>query len=250
MPATRRAGECDAAVGTNYYLQRVAGHEVFDEWPAADLDSASGVRFHPVSKRTAADFCGNYPDDPPNVGSFADLWNILCRGDYGLVVAELLDDPRFAHPATTQEILDALGAVAVPFSAREDELYRAGDYVDPQGYLFFEPKELEADFMLRRLAGRIEHEAIHLCKCSWGWRTTWQASDLVRSVADARALVRTGEWRVVSEDGEQEETAELSLARLDALCSRCPDGRDMRREYADGTYYDPEGYIFATYDFC
>lgn len=237
-------------MGTNYYLQRVAGREVFDEWPVADLDSAYGVRFHPVFKRVAEDFYGSYPDDPPNAGSFADLENILCRGEYGLVAVGHFNDPRFALAATSREIFDGLAAAAVPFSVRGSELYRAGDYVDPRGYFFSESSELEADFMLRRLAPRIEHETVLLCKCSWGWRTTWQASELVRSVADARALVRAGEWLVVTEDGEGEEEAELSLARLDALCSRCPDGRDMRREHAAGTYYDPEGHPFATYDFC
>ncbi len=237
-------------MGTNYYLQRVAGHEVFDEWPAADLDSYAGVRFHPVSKLAAGEFYGSYPDDPPNVGSLADLCELLARGDFKLATSSFFDDSRFPRTATSREVLDGLAAVASPFAVSAAELYREGDYLDPQGYFFSMPAELEADFMLRRTKPRIEHERFHLCKCSWGWRTTWEATELVRSVADARRLATSGEWQVVDEYGDACGPGKPSIAKIAELCTWCPDGRDQAREFSGiGTTTDPEGYPFSHYEF-
>lgn len=150
-------------MGTNYYLQRVAGREVFDEWPVADLDSAYGVRFHPVFKRVAEDFYGSYPDDPPSVELSADdLENILCCGEYSLVAVGHLDDPRFALAATSREIFDGLAAAAVPFST-------TGSTARPvPAVVLSPPSRLSSASLWRTLSGEFNRAA-------WPWRTIVRA---------------------------------------------------------------------------
>ncbi len=77
------------------------------------------------------------------------------------------------------------------------------------------------NFYLRRKQPTIR-EAIHICKRSWGFYATWQATEPddwpkwcdedmmsptqlpspIRSVDDIRDYLRTGEWEVVDEYGD------------------------------------------------
>lgn len=66
-------------------------------------------------------------------------------------------------------------------------------------------------------------EAVHICKRSWGWKTTWQATDEsewprwcdtdhmerdtsglpygIHSIEDARSMLESGDWMLVDEYG-------------------------------------------------
>lgn len=93
--------------------------------------------------------------------------------------------------------------------------------------------ETGTNFYLHRKKPTI-HEAVHICKRSWGWRTSWQESTNdgtenawprwcdedpckdedghwksertlpweIHSVDDIRRYLRTGEWELVDEYGE------------------------------------------------
>lgn len=237
-------------MGTNYYLQSTHGDDAYDSWPVASLDEQAGIAFHPVYKLIAYDLYDAYGDNPPHVGSVRDIHDVLTLSDeYELVLDGDCLETTLTGYADSLRLLDAVLGIANEHKGAIEEPCWDEDYLDPQGYLFKKPESVWADIYLRRARPRMVYEQIHLCKCSWGWRTTWQASALVRSVADARALIESGRYVVMDEYGNIDDDREASLARIDKLCRWCADGRDSAKETGCRAHIDAQGYPFVPYDF-
>lgn len=142
------------------------------------------------------------------------------------------------------------------------------------------------NYYLRRKQPTIR-ETIHVCKRSFGWRTSWQETrgddwprwcdedhstdedgnlvvdrklpHEIRGVEDIRAYLRTGEWELVDEYGEAYPDWEAEIADLvawdggkAAYNARNPD-RPVTwdaREHEWGSYHDREGNVMLREGFC
>lgn len=126
------------------------------------------------------------------------------------------------------------------------------------------------NFYLRRKEPTL-HECVHVCKCSYGWRTTWQATDErdwprwcdivpgpelespISSVEDVRGYLETGEWELVDEYGDVHDDWDDVMSSLEVWDGGV--GMDGRRplehdvECGEG-YRDVRGNIFVREGFC
>jgi len=116
-------------------------------------------------------------------------------------------------------------------------------------------------------------ESVHLCKRSFGWKTSWQATDenevgrwcdrdpsiddegrhvdelhslphSIHSVDDIRSLMRTGEWLLVDEYGAVYDDWE---SKIDDLESRSYEGDFEPRDHVaecGGGFHDSKGNVF------
>lgn len=142
------------------------------------------------------------------------------------------------------------------------------------------------NFYIRKKKPTI-HEVVHICKRSFGWRTTWQATSIgygendwpkwcdenpageptipneINSVEDIRNYLRTGEWELVDEYGKVYEDWESQLRNLEefdggksAWEANHPDmplGWDKPHEHDVETgegFRDFKGNIFVRTGFC
>lgn len=111
------------------------------------------------------------------------------------------------------------------------------------------------NYYLRASKPRLVFDEYHIAKVSAGWRPHFQDSEdalnaprsedepqapSYHSVADIRNLIRSGDYTIVDEEGEEAPDPE---AELDAIAAWCPDGRDP--SLGGGDYLDPEGYRFS-----
>lgn len=81
-----------------------------------------------------------------------------------------------------------------------------------------EVTELGTNFYIRKKVPTI-HEEVHICKRSYGWRTSWQATTemepwAITSVEDIREYLRTDDWELVDEYGEVHEDWEREIDEL------------------------------------
>lgn len=142
------------------------------------------------------------------------------------------------------------------------------------------------NFYLRRKKPTI-HETVHICKRSFGWRTTWQESvnghdeyawpkwcdedpsahypelpNEIHSVEDIRNYLRTGEWELVDEYGTVLDEWEGEIDSLEswdggkqAYNAAHPDNPvtweacEHDKECGEG-YRDSKGNIFTRTGFC
>lgn len=132
---------------------------------------------------------------------------------------------------------------------------------------------------LRRVRPRELHDEYHICKTSGGWVVHFQDSTAhqdehhgddgwappsFHSVADIRDLLKTGEWQISNEYSEVCEPGEESLREFERLCAwrggKAFEGKPPNPRYPEGdppyesvrlngSYRDPEGYLFTTEDF-
>lgn len=97
----------------------------------------------------------------------------------------------------------------------------------------------------------------HIAKVSWGWEPLFQAhpsennmpsiddsEPTISSVDDIKRLVRSGEWIVVDEYGE-----EISWEEFDEKVVRWADDDKHRRKHGVSTYRDINGITFTSVDF-
>lgn len=124
--------------------------------------------------------------------------------------------------------------------------------------------------------------AIHVCKRSWGWKTSWQSTDenewprwcdedhsldesgqyaterglphSIHSVEDVRALLRTGEWDLIDEYGEVYPDWRIKIDELEAWDGGKHDDPDFVAldhvdECGDG-FHDAKGNVFCRGGFC
>lgn len=117
----------------------------------------------------------------------------------------------------------------------------------------------------------IDHEPVHIAKCSWGWAPSFQAVPASRafdetelnqdkyeinSVEDIRGYLRTGEYEVVDEYGAKltPEQFEHDVVQWEDRQRENGYGRKFGNHVDEpdslGAYLDPEGYQFCRTCFC
>lgn len=89
----------------------------------------------------------------------------------------------------------------------------------------------------------IDGEWVHLGKNSYGWRFSFQGSDVIRTFEDWCALVRSAE-RI--ENGYDEP---LTADELISEAQAAQTGKRHADRYPEGSWIDPHGYSFTGHDF-
>lgn len=135
------------------------------------------------------------------------------------------------------------------------------------------------NYYIKRVKPRLVYDEYHIAKISAGWRVHFEAyphsaedypyepcdeeRPEVASVADIRALLESGEYRLTNENYEEWEPGPDSLEKLDELlawnggpafdgrpCGRYPDGEPpYENDGLPGSYRDPEGFVFSMCEF-
>lgn len=94
-------------------------------------------------------------------------------------------------------------------------------------------------------SGGTTAEGLHVGKDSSGWAFVFRAHPGIRSMADWRRELlesaRTGERTLVDEYGTEFPAEEL----LDDARRK----KGLTKRLSEGAYLDPEGYVFAAYEF-